>query len=855
MDKLKAKCMVLTLLLTLSLAITLGTLPADAHDPPWQIVSYAYILAAPNPVGVGQTVYITMWVDLPLPEAAVTNDIRRTGYKLTIIKPDGKTVTKEWPVVYDTTGLQFTTFVPDQAGTYTLRFEYAGQVYTWNATAAMRVWTNDVFLPANRTITLTVKEEPLPEPLKSFPLPTEYWSRPIEGQNTDWWAISSHWLGGAHFGTFQVFSGYNLWQRDGTGPESPHIMWTRPIEFGGVVGGSEGVISGTTYYSGGSYESRFVNSIIMHGRLYYTVPLGHSGSGGGYSCVDLRTGEEIWYRSDLGVTGSPAPSFGQLYDFESENQHGVVGGVLWQVIGSTWVAYDAFTGKWMFNLTNVPSGIDVYTDNGEIVRYVLNYSGRWLALWNNTRGDGLYTGTNRWRPLGKVVNASTMYSWNVTIPDLPGLSAPSVAAVLPGDIILGYSSDIAPGVMRYPRGTPDPYTVWALSDRPEARGRLLWIKNYTAPAGNVSRKLGPVDPVNRVWTMYEVETMQWLGYSLDNGNLLWGPTNIEFLSDMQFFGSGEGACQRGVTAYGRLYIQGYGGEILCLSTKDGTLLWRYNNTFSGLQTPWGYMPIFIAAVADGKVYAFNNEHSPNSPYYKGYKIYCINAFTGEELWTISGWAGQSGGRGTSTSVLAEGFLAYYNYYDNQIYCIGKGPSATTVSAMPKVVANGQSMVIEGTVMDISPGTKQHEQAARFPNGVPAVADEHMSEWMEYVYMQKPRPPNVKGVWVTFDVIGPDGKWEHVGGTHTDDSGMFSIPWKPPAEGLWTIVITFPGSKSYWPSYARTTILVEPAPPAIEIPEAPQPIDYMPILTGLAVAIIVVAILVVYDIISVRKMRK
>ena len=36
-------------------------------------------------------------------------------------------------------------------------------------------------------------------------------------------------------------------------------------------------------------------------------------------------------------------------------------------------------------------------------------------------------------------------------------------------------------------------------------------------------------------------------------------------------------------------------------------------------------------------------------------------------------------------------------------------------------------------MDVSPGTKSAEQMLRFPNGVPAVADEDMTDWMEYVY--------------------------------------------------------------------------------------------------------------------------
>ena len=74
----------------------------------------------------------------------------------------------------------------------------------------------------------------------------------------------------------------------------------------------------------------------------------------------------------------------------------------------------------------------------------------------------------------------------------------------------------------------------------------------------------------------------------------------------------------------------------------------------------------------------------------------------------------------------------------QIYCFGKGPSATTVTASPKVSVNGDSVLVEGTVIDTAAGTKQNEQAARFPNGVPAVSDASMSAWMEYVYMQKPR---------------------------------------------------------------------------------------------------------------------
>jgi len=58
----------ITILMTLTIAVTLVALPsANAHDPPWTIASYAYIVPAPNPVGIGQTAAIIMWIDTPLP--------------------------------------------------------------------------------------------------------------------------------------------------------------------------------------------------------------------------------------------------------------------------------------------------------------------------------------------------------------------------------------------------------------------------------------------------------------------------------------------------------------------------------------------------------------------------------------------------------------------------------------------------------------------------------------------------------------------------------------------------------------------------------------------------------------------
>jgi hypothetical protein len=234
-------------------------------------------------------------------------------------------------------------------------------------------------------------------------------------------------------------------------------------------------------------------------------------------------------------------------------------------------------------------------------------------------------------------------------------------------------------------------------------------------------------------------------------------------------------------AYGKLFnVLRFAGRVECYDVKTGKLLWTYEaedpySSSEAWQKEFGgeMWPIRILFITDGKIYIGHSEHSPNSPLPRGAPFICLDVETGEEIFRVNGLLRQIdwGGR----AVIGDSIIATMDTYDQRVYAIGKGPSTTTVSATPKVVANGQSIVIEGTVMDVSPGTRDSGIAMRFPNGVPVVADENMSEWMLYVYKQFSRPANVKGVWVTFDVIGHDGKWEHVGGTTTDYSGMFTSP--------------------------------------------------------------------------------
>ncbi len=826
----------IAIIMALTFTTSLVALPiAYAHTPAWKIATYVNIHVNPNPVGIGQEVYIVMFTTWALPGAILQNDIRFHDFKLTITKPDGTTEIMQWPVVPDSGGSAWTAYTPNQVGTYQLLLEYPGQIFTWNQSntpglsSGNAAYYGDQLLASSATATFTVQEQKV-EKHPAFPLPTEYWTRPIEGQNLAWGAISSNWLAGAAI--------EDRWQKDGSAPKTSHVMWTRVAELGGLVGGM--TEPDATFYSGFSYETRFNDPMIISGILYYRLPLGHAGSGGGYMAVDLRTGKELWSSATISA------SKGQLYDHGSPNQHGTVGGLLWETSGSTWIAYDALTGKWAFNLTNVPGGTEVYTKMGEIVRYVLNYNGRWLALWNNTlaiTNDGVVQGSPGWRPNGQNIYAgnSSDYSWNVTIPNLPGSQTPSIVGVIPGDLILGRSSDVS--LASNWKQTPDPWTMWAISDKPESRGQLLWIRNYPAPPNNLTIMLAhqPIDPVNRVFIMTERETGRRSGYSLDNGDLLWGPIGEQ--RAIQYY-----SARQGFPAYGNFYVSGYGGEITAYSTKNGSLLWKYNNTDSGAETPWGLYPTHISAIADGVIYAFSGEHSPNTPLYKGYRARAIDAFTGEELWTLLGWSASGLGTSLAPIAIADGYLVYQNAYDGRVYSIGKGPSETTVTASPKVSVNGEGVLVEGTVLDIAAGTTQSEQIARFPNGVPAVSDASMSAWMEYVYMQKPRPTNSTGVDVVISVIDPNGNTYDIDTVKSDSNGMFKKLFTPLVPGEYTVIASFAGSEGYWPSYAQTAIGVSPAPDSTPAP-TPTPallseMYFVPAVAGIIAAIAVVGAVVV-----------
>ena len=92
MEKLKNRNSVIAI--AIILIISMGTSmillpPTSAHTPAWQVPTFAYIQAVPNPIGVGQTATVYMWLANTYADALKTNDYRFHNYKLTITAPDG----------------------------------------------------------------------------------------------------------------------------------------------------------------------------------------------------------------------------------------------------------------------------------------------------------------------------------------------------------------------------------------------------------------------------------------------------------------------------------------------------------------------------------------------------------------------------------------------------------------------------------------------------------------------------------------------------------------------------------------------------------------------------------------------
>jgi outer membrane protein assembly factor BamB len=898
----RATAIAIAVFMTLTIALPLVALPSvnaqvpagmnwDLEQAPsatrlllWQrfgdeIPTHVYLMAAPNPVGVGQQFNLVMFNPQVPPSASLTNDIRYY-YTIDVKKPNGDTETLppagsqnsgsvatggviDGKFVSDSTGSCFTTYVADQTGNYSFTVNFQELHYNWHGSSGELDYYGTTFLASSYTLTVPVQDEQvgligLPN---LSPLPTEFWTRPIEGQNTAWYTVSSNWLSGAH--DRDNGGGENRYQAEGIAPNSPHILWTRPTEDNGIVGGNISR-AGNAFNAGSQYQPRFTNQIIMYGRLYYSPNLYTSGGSNLLDCVDLKTGELLW-ETQVAQTvqefhfGSfvftrvtnAIPAFGYYYSQDDPNEHGIQNPG-WLFTSDFAVSYQPERGiQGPLNITNVPSGFTIIGPSGENLRYVLsNLAGRgeppnyYLAEWNSSKVVPMIGAGSD--PTSRAIDggAASCYDWNISMPWNFTTSA-TVAAAKLGDIVWGYNASSG-----WPTGTgapsyafQDEVTVWAVSIAPGSLGNVVYMKTLQVDNADENTNIifEHADANSGVFVGLEVPTCRFHVYDMYTGD-------EKFVTDAQtddlnpygyFTWPSLISQTQTKLAYGMLYTAGYAGAVSAynLSSTGNNVqpTWRYLAP-SGGEKIKNYV-LMEGLICDGKIYVGTHEHSADTPLYKGERVRCLNATTGDVIWTMSGWAYPE------SFATADGVLIYWNNYDAQIYALGRGPTSTTVSAPDTAAAYGTPVVIKGSVMDISAGTQQTEQAARFPNGVPAVSEDSMSQWMEYVYMQKARPANTTGVEVTLSVIDSNNNCREIGTTTSDANGFFSYEWTPDISGKYTVIASFAGSEGYWPSQAESafTVMEEAQPTAAPTPSPTGVAEtyFVPMSIAIIIAIAVV----------------
>jgi hypothetical protein len=448
-----------------------------------------------------------------------------------------------------------------------------------------------------------------------------------------------------------------------------------------------------------------------------------------------------------------------------------------------------------------------------------------------------------------VHDGQDFFSLNVSIPSILGPrnarlnETGSIQAVREGEyVIIGTAGvndedGIAQGWMM------------AVSLEDGREGTKLWENTWTPPSsagrtqaatyGQSSSGFAGVYPDDGVFIYRHQRTNKMYGFSMDTFQQIW---ETESETQFGYYGTSRNAYD------GMLYSYGYGGVIYAYNITTGELVWEYAATSEGFESTYGgNYPCGIVVFADGKLYTVTGEHSPTQPLFRGHNMRCLDAKTGDEIWKIQGWFG--GMSPTSSNILmADGILVGLNFFDNQLYAFGKGPSATTVAASPEVSVHGANVMIKGTVTDqTATGRRNINDVTEFSlKGTPAISDEDQAAWMEYMFMQQAKPADAKGVEVVLSVLDPNNNCYEIGRTTSDVEGNFGFAYEPLVPGTYQIIATFEGSNAYGPSSATTYINVEEAPAATAEP-TPTPASvadlyFVPAVSGIIVAVIVVGLL-------------
>jgi outer membrane protein assembly factor BamB len=573
-------------------------LPAFANVLPRpNIATTAFMSLRHNPTGINQEVLVNSWTTpnaprwadlnmtpptdpanpLMIPAQSNTSGIPRLGYTYTITKPDGTVNT----VVRTSDGPSTDWFIfrPDQLGTWTVEFSWAGVEFkdsSGNVIASFLGCTTG-------KQQLIVQQEQIPY-APAAPLPTDKWNYPIISENREWYAISGPYLEPTT-GTARGYDGtgsrFNPYSR---GPNTAHIAWMDPPASGmaGLVGGQYGQIPQYGATAG-------TINVVMAGRAYYTA-------NNLIYCLDIRTGQRLWTAPGTytfgTIEGSAPPATG--------SGTGLYNGMPTLVfVGDRLIKYDGLTGAVKLNMSAIVGGTVSYLGNDYSNAYMHQRPAN-VAQFSPT---GHYL--TKLNFLGTGTNLTARIVYNVSYPFM----AQDVGICIYGDILTN---------IHYPEyGQSGGINT--------TTGAVLWSRYIDG----IEQKVEAVTSANGV--MYcSANDRHFMAIDMKTGNQLW-------LSEQAAYPWGNFWAYGEAAAYNMAYGLSYAG-VYAFDTATGKINWHFASPDSGMETPYNTVPFgsIDPIVADGKVYAPTSEHSPTL-YYRGQHLYCLDAQTGTLIWNIMGY--------------------------------------------------------------------------------------------------------------------------------------------------------------------------------------------------------------------------
>jgi len=822
-----AKAIAIIVIVLMTTSIILLTFPAyGQYSAMPDRDTQTEVAASPTLVGMGQSVIVNIMTypgpNGPTYEAQSLVPSLKGGFgniSITITHPDGS---KETFMPIDMTleqigiripgqaqivgHLQFV-YTPDEMGEYSMTASFPGQIYTTdNQHPTLKI--SVFYKPSASTVPCKFKvqqETVLAGQLNGYPwspLPESFWRDPVSTDNREWAAISGDWVQMAYN---EQATNYNPYSK---APNTPHILWSRQVQSSGLPGGEWGSLP---YGTGGSSD------IILDGKFY------QSGRSGYFECRDLYTGEFLW---EAAGSVSRAARIDPSYQTESQLHEGSIDKWLWGTSGSNWVRYNPYNGAVVQNITGAPTDTTstkwennspiVWVNQASLSSYnktkplKLGYS--FLIKWNMSRVTG-----NNWRT-GIMWNVSTMTSNS------------------PTDIDVGDNNFRGPTCVPYPAAnvvlvrTPNAMQVMEAFDY--NTGAFLWKNNATVfdidvrAEGIATSPTGPnikQDGASPNWVAYDVKTGREI-WRASTGNIPWSllpAYTFVYNNGVHFFGS-------------------YDGHVYAYKNSDGSLVWQSDYLGEEFEAIYNNQPFNGKALgADGKLYYSTATTYSMMPRLRFTRTVCINETTGKFIWDLP--------IGIAPSAVANGYVLGTDSDNGIQYCIGKGQTKTTVEAPLTGIPAKTSVMIKGTVLDLSPGA---------PN-TPAISDADMSQWMDYLYGQNAtllnNPPTPAGVTVRLSAQNSNGDVIDIGTVTSESSGLFKKMWTPTSEGEYTVYATFDGSEAYFGSYAATALGVTKATESTNGPSQQTIPDYtMTIIAGVIAIILAVAIVGITLFFALRK---